>query len=65
MTPYHYQKLLILKRSCDALATGSQSISEIAAMCGYQNTGSYSTEFKKHFNISPSDYRKQHKLHQN
>lgn len=63
MTPYHYHKLLVLKRSCDALIAGSQSIHEIAQICGYQNTSSYSTEFKKQFNISPLNYRKQYKIH--
>ena len=65
MSPYHYQKILTLKRSCDALATGTLSIGEIAAISGYQNTSSYSTEFKKYFGFSPSDYRKQYRIHQN
>ncbi len=57
VSPYRYQLMLRLKRSCEALKMSNKTIEEIAADCGYRTVGSYSSQFKKKFGMTPSEYR--------
>lgn len=36
-------------------------ISRVATECGFENTSYFAKEFRRQFNISPSEYRKLHK----
>ena len=65
MTPYHYRQLLRLRLSCRALEESECSIGEIAHAFGYSGNSSYSAEFKKHFGISPAEYRQLYKFNLN
>ncbi len=51
---------LRLKKAKKLLLTSTLNITEIAAKCGYSNISYFSIVFKKHFNISPLDFRKKH-----
>ncbi len=57
VSPYRYQLMLRLKRSCEVLKMSNKTIEEIAAACGYRTVGAYSNQFKKKFGMSPSEYR--------
>lgn len=47
-----------LFKAKDLLAYTTQSISEIAAQCGYNNTEHFCRQFRKNTGISPGQYRK-------
>ena len=47
-----------LERAKLLLSTTDQRISEVAYDCGFNDFGYFSRTFKKHYNISPSDFRK-------
>ncbi|GAB5413821.1 MAG: AraC family transcriptional regulator [Congregibacter sp.] len=58
-----YQKLLDEVRhtmAAEYLKNSSISLAGIASMLGYDEFSSFSRAFKKHFGISPSNWRKQH-----
>ncbi len=48
-----------LERSTILLKTSNKSIGEITFDCGFKNVSHFSRVFKKKYNLSPSDYRKQ------
>lgn len=47
-----------LKKSSFLLQTSRLSIQKIASLCGFKNVSHFATAFKKHYTVSPSDYRK-------
>lgn len=50
-----------LEKACAMLSSKSDmKIIYIAASCGFSTPSSFSKSFKKHFNISPSEYRDSH-----
>lgn len=60
ITPNNYISNLKLKNAKNLLLTSTFNITEIAEKCGYSNISYFSTVFKKHFNISPLNFRKRH-----
>lgn len=48
-----------LKRSKQLLEKSEYTISEIALLCGFNDSKYFSTCFRKHCRMAPSDYRKQ------
>lgn len=65
MTPYHYRQLIRLRLSCRSLEETELTIGEIATASGYSGISSYSSQFKKHFGISPVEYRQLYKVNHN
>jgi len=62
MATYHVSpnKYIINKRlekAQNLLKTSTMGIAEIAYDCGFSDEGYFSKTFKKHFNLSPSQYR--------
>lgn len=55
---FHDQKM---RWVADLLASTSLTITEIAGKSGFDNPLYFSSKFRKHYNLSPSSYRKQHK----
>lgn len=49
-----------MKRSCQLLENSTRSIAEIASSVGYQDSLAFSTAFKHHFQVCPSQFRKIH-----
>lgn len=45
-----------LHHAATLIITGYYSIDKISSMCGYSDYRHFSSEFKKHFGISPSEY---------
>lgn len=56
--PIKYVNNMRLERSCELLLTNKYRIGEIAEMCGFDNTYYFSRQFKKKYQISPTDYKK-------
>jgi AraC-like DNA-binding protein len=52
--------LLRMQQAREQLQDTRQTIAAIAAGCGYAHLGYFSTTFKKHFGLTPSQWRKQH-----
>lgn len=61
MTPLEYRDRLILRRATSLLAARDLSVSEIAFAVGFENAAYFSRFFKKHMEISPSEYAKKQK----
>lgn len=57
-SPYVFLNEFRMKRAAELLATSSKNITEIAFSVGIEEPTSFSRLFKKHYGISPSDYRR-------
>jgi len=57
-TPHAYIKIRRLEEARRLIAAGRNPIGDVASLVGYENFGSFSTAFKKHFGASPSSFRK-------
>lgn len=61
MTLTHYVLLLRLEKAQKILCTKTISVKELASACGFRESGYFCRCFKKHFGISPLQYRNQRK----
>lgn len=59
--PGDYIRLIRLKRAVNLLKEGTHSITEIAEMTGFSDAKYFREVFKKHYNVSPSQYFKNKK----
>lgn len=57
--PYAHLKRRRMEEAAFLLASGQQSIAEISAAVGYQNTSKFSAAFRDIYHLSPTEYRKQ------
>ena len=58
-TPIQYLIGYRLNKSAELLKSTSMNITEIALATGFVGTSYYSEAFRKHFGMSPTDYRRQ------
>ena len=56
-SPMDYFLELRIKKAQKLLRSGSKTMTEIAQDCGFGSTAHFSTTFKKHSKLSPSDYQ--------
>ncbi|MEG0359946.1 MAG: AraC family transcriptional regulator, partial [Anaerorhabdus sp.] len=59
MTPINYLNYKRLKEACMLLKTTNHSIAQIANIIGMSSQSYFAQSFKKQFNMSPNEYRKQ------
>ena len=59
--PGDYIRLIRLKRAVQLLKEDEHSITEIAEMTGFSDAKYFREVFKKHYNVSPSQYGKENK----
>lgn len=59
--PADYIRLIRLKRAVQLLKEGKHNITEIAEMTGFSDAKYFREVFKKHFNVTPSQYIKEKK----
>ena len=59
-SPYGYIKIRRLEEARRLIETGSHAVGQIAVLVGYENFGSFSTAFKKHFGQPPSSFQPRH-----
>jgi len=58
VTPHQYLIGLRLDAARNALTSSKQTVSEICNEVGFESLGSFSWLFKKHYGLSPDQYRK-------
>ena len=58
MSAIEHLTQLRIRAACEALSRTRQSVSEIAADCGYQNLSGFNRQFKRLTGYSPVQYRK-------
>jgi len=58
LTPIQYLLHLRMKAAKNYLDTSDLPIKEVAAECGFGNIHHFSSEFKRKFGVSPSEYRR-------
>lgn len=58
MPTVRYINNLRMSRAKELLASGMYTVSEVCFLSGYNDESYFSREFKKHFNITPSEYAK-------
>ena len=58
MPPVKYINNLKMSRATELLASGMYTVSEVCFLSGYNDESYFSREFKKKFNITPSEYAK-------
>ena len=63
LSPIAYKNKIRMEHACHLLEDLSLPISEIAAQLGYGSPTHFSIAFKQHFDLSPSQYRKNLQSH--
>jgi AraC-like DNA-binding protein len=58
MGPNDYRQRLRIKRGCERLSRGDDSILRIAMDCGYASSQYFSRVFRKYAGVTPSTYRR-------
>lgn len=57
MTPHKYLLFVRMEKAKELLRLGQYSVSETAALCGYESVSNFSMTFKKAVGLSPSEYK--------
>lgn len=57
LTPYDMLRIFRLNRSAELLRTRKYSLGEIADLTGFSTHSHFSTLFRKHFGMTPSEYQ--------
>ncbi len=60
MSPQEFITKLRMKTACELLSQGRESILDIALSLGFYDQSSFTLQFRKHFNVTPLNYRKLH-----
>lgn len=59
-TPHDFIRNIRLKRAATLLASQGMNVTEVMYACGFSNSTSFSTIFKKFYGMSPRDYMREH-----
>jgi DNA-binding response OmpR family regulator len=59
-TPHDFIRNIRLKKAAQLLAMPGMNVTEVMYACGFSNSASFSTLFKKVYGMSPRDYMKEH-----
>ena len=62
-TPHDFIRNIRLKQAANLLASQGMNVTEVMYACGFSNSASFSTVFKKFYGMSPRDYMKEHYKH--
>jgi len=60
MSPQEFITKLRMKTACELLSQGKSGILDIALSLGFYDQSSFTLQFRKHFGVTPLQYRKQH-----
>ncbi len=58
VTPTNYIKINRLNKAINLLSTNNYSVSQVSALCGFNEPNYFTRCFKSHFGKSPTEYRK-------
>ncbi len=59
-TPHDFIRNIRLKRAATMLASQGMNVTEVMYACGFSNSTSFSTIFKRFYGMSPRDYMREH-----
>ena len=59
---YKFIRARKMQRAASLLAEGRLSVMEISGMSGYENCSKFAAAFRSEYGMSPSDYRRLHRL---
>ncbi|MBQ6201151.1 MAG: helix-turn-helix domain-containing protein [Prevotella sp.] len=59
-TPHDFIRSIRLKKAAQLLAEKGMNVTEVMYACGFANSASFSTIFRKYYGMSPRDYMKEH-----
>ena len=60
-TPHDFIRNIRLKQAAHLLANHGMNVTEVMYACGFNNSASFSTLFKRFYGLSPRDYMREHK----
>ena len=60
-TPHDFIRNIRLKKAANLLARPGMNVTEVMYACGFSNSASFSTVFKKLYGMSPRDYMREHR----
>jgi transcriptional regulator GlxA family with amidase domain len=60
-TPYQYLLSRRLERARHLLRTTDLSVAEVCLAVGFTSVGSFTTTFRRHVGLSPTEYRRRHR----
>lgn len=63
-TPHDFIRNIRLKKAAQLLTTQGMNVTEVMYACGFSNSASFSTVFKKFYGMSPRDYMREHEERQ-
>ena len=63
-TPHDFIRNIRLKKAAQLLTTQGMNVTEVMYACGFSNSASFSTVFKKFYGMSPRDYMHEHEERQ-
>ena len=63
-TPHDFIRNIRLKKAAQLLANQGMNVTEVMYACGFANSASFSTVFKKFYGMSPRDYMREHEERQ-
>ena len=56
-TPHDFIRNIRLKQAAHLLSTGDMNVTEVMYACGFSNSASFSTIFKRFYGMTPRDYK--------
>ena len=59
-TPHDFIRSIRLKKAAQLLTEKGMNVTEVMYACGFANSASFSTIFRKYYGMSPRDYMKEH-----
>lgn len=59
-TPHDFIRNIRLKKAVQLLANQGMNVTEVMYACGFANSASFSTVFKRFYGMSPRDYMREH-----
>ena len=59
-TPHDFIRNIRLKKAAQLLANQGMNVTEVMYACGFANSASFSTVFKRFYGMSPRDYMREH-----
>jgi AraC-like DNA-binding protein len=58
-TPHQYLLTRRIERACYLLRTTDMQVAEVCLAVGFNSVGSFTTTFRRHMGISPTEYRRE------
>ena len=62
-TPHDFIRNIRLKKAAQLLTMPGMNVTEVMYACGFSNSASFSTVFRKFYGMSPRDYLREHEEH--